>query len=116
MPRRAWLPHIVEGGLRLVTAAALIGYEAHLNAHAVPTTWITILIVGILAGPLYQVGRAVVRDRLVARPEEQLLPEADAALRLGPLLREHGGVVLLEVEEAIRRRALTQGRRDVDER
>jgi len=123
MPR-PWAPHLGEAAGRLLIAAPLIAYEAHINAHGVPTTWLTLIIVGILAGPVYQAARALARERVVQAEPDQLLPEAQAALRLGPLMRRHGSIVLLEVEEAIRRRALeeadaerpalTPGRRHVD--
>lgn len=123
MPR-PWAPHLGEAFGRLLIAAPLIAYEAHINAHGVPTTWLTLIIVGVLAGPVYKAGRALARERIVQAEPEQLLPEAQAALRFGPLMRKYGHVVLLEVEEAIRRRALeeaeaerpalTPGRRHAD--
>ena len=66
--RAAWAPHLIEGLLRLLTAVPLIGYEAHLHAHGVPTTWITLLIVGILAGPAVGVVKGVLAGRVMPEP------------------------------------------------
>lgn len=112
--RRAWLPHLVEAACTIAAATLLMGYEVYLHAMHVPATWITVAAVSLLAGPkLRDAWQAARRERLAERSTE-LLPEAEAALRLGPLLREHGHIVLLEVEEAIRRRALPPGRRHAD--
>lgn len=109
MPERgAWRKHVGEALGRLAIGLPLIAYEAHLHVHGVPTTWLTLIIVGALAGPVYQAGRAVLRERIAAAPTGPLLPEAEAALKLGPLMRKHGHIVLLELEEAIARRALAE--------
>lgn len=67
-----------------------------------PPGAITVAAIGLLVGEQFTRRRA---------PElEQHYEETDVALRLGPLVRQHGEVVMQEVEAAVRRRALPQRR------
>lgn len=112
--RRAWLPQLIEALTKLVGALLLLGVGVYYDHQRMPPGWITVAAIGLLIGPeLRSAARALTAPRVVEQPRE-LLPEAEVALRLGPLVREHGQVVMLEVEEAVRRRALPPGRQHVD--
>lgn len=109
---RSWLPPLLRGvgngaGLLLL----LVGmYYDHQH---MPPGWITIAAIGLLCGPeLREAGRAWALER-AAPPVAQPLPEVQAALRMMPLYREHGGAVFLELEELLARRALKRGGNDV---
>jgi hypothetical protein len=110
--QRAWLPPLIQGiGNGAALLLLLVGiYYDH---QRMPPGWITVAAIGLLCGPaLREASRAWRVERATPlAPPDHLLPEVQAALRLMPLYREHGGALILEVEEALRRRqALQRGR------
>lgn len=108
---RAWA-HLAEAFGPLLAALLLMGYEIYLHERAVPPTWITVIAVGLIAGP--GVRKAILVRQLAGPPTAPaLLPEVQAALRLVPLMQQFGQArVLVAVEDVIRRRELPRGQDD----
>jgi hypothetical protein len=102
---RTWLPILADALGPLLAALLLMGYEVYLHERDVPPTWITVIAVGLIAGP--GVRKAMLVRQLAQQPT---LPEVQAALRLVPLMEQHGEArVLIAVEDEIRRRELPRG-------
>lgn len=111
--QRAWLPPLIQAIGNGAVVLLLLGVDAYYTHQRMAPGWITVVAIGLLCGPsLREAGKAWRIERATPpAPPDQLLPEVQAALRLMPLYREHGGALILEVEELLRRRqALQRGR------
>lgn len=102
---RPWMPHLFEG----LAMPALFALAAFYDVNGVTPGPLMMALFGLIIGgvPLQRAGRMFMQQR--REPIDQL-PETKAAVRLVPLMEEFGpAVVLLAVEETIRRRALPRG-------
>lgn len=110
MPHRAWLPPLIQAVCNGAAVLLLLSVGVYYDHQRLPPGWITVAAVGLLCGPALREAAQAWRIARTA-PPDHLLPEVQAALRLMPLYREHGGALIREVEETLQRRqALQRGR------